>query len=169
MQILTISGSARSDSTNVKLLNALPKLMFQLNFHHYKQLYNLPLFTADADKSPFPAQVLEWRKTVQNADALIISTPEYLHNIPALLKNALEWLSSSGELLNKPVLPITFTPHAPRGKKAMQSLLNTLDALKARVVGQLDLYQTEVIFDEEDRIKNIEMVELLKLSIDSMK
>lgn len=168
MQILTISGSARSDSTNVKLLNALPKLMLQSNFHYYEHLHNLPLFTEDTDKAPFVDMVLEWRNAVQNTDAVIISTPEYLHNIPALLKNALEWLSSSGELLNKPVLPITFTPHAPRGEKAMQSLLNTLDALKARVVGQLDLYQTEVIFDEEGRINNIEMVELLKLSIEAL-
>jgi len=168
MQILTISGSARSGSSNIKLLNALPKLMLQHNFYYYKPLQNLPLFTADEDKAPFVDMVLEWRKAVQNTDALIISTPEYLHNIPALLKNALEWLSSSGEIFNKPILPITFTPHAPRGEKAMQSLLNTLDALKARVVGQLDLYQTEVIFDEDGLINNIEMIELLKISIESI-
>ena len=74
----------------------------------------------------------------------LLTAPEYLHNLPALVKNALEWLTTSGELQQKPVLPITFTPHPPRGERAMQSLLWSLQALKARVVAQLPLYQNEM-------------------------
>lgn len=165
MQILTISGSARVDSSNTKLLNAITSLCSQFRFHHYHLLPQLPLFLADDDKAPFPEAVLKWRKVVKDADAIIVATPEYLHNIPALLKNALEWLSSSGELFEKSVLPITFTPHQPRGQKAMQALLNVLNALKARVVGQLDLYQNEVAFDDEGNVINKETIDLLKLAL----
>jgi len=165
MQVLTISGSARVDSSNIKLLNAIALLSPQFHFHHYQKLYQLPLFLADDDKAPFAKTVLTWRNEVKQADALIIATPEYLHGIPALLKNALEWLSSSGELFEKPVLPITFTPHPPRGEKAMQALLNTLDALKARVVGQLDLYKNDVKFDKDGKLINNETIELLKISV----
>jgi len=169
MEILTISGSARIDSTNIKLLKAIALLSPQLRFQHYHQLHQLPLFIADADNAPFPESVLEWRKTVKGAGAVIIGTPEYLHNIPALLKNALEWLTSSGELFGKPVLAITFTPHKPRGEKAMLALLNTLNALKARVVGQLALYQNEVSFNEKGEIVNDQIVELLKLAMGQLR
>jgi len=123
---------------------------------------------ADDDKAPFAKTVFEWRKAVKDADAVVIATPEYIHNIPALLKNALEWLTSSGELFEKHVLAITFTPHKPRGEKAMQALLNTLIALKARVVGQLDLYQNEVGFNEDGKIVNDEIIELLSVAIDQL-
>lgn len=147
MNILTISGSSRVDSSNIRLLNALSSLAPMHQFNYYSGIHQLPLFQAELDHSPWPAIVLEWREQVNEADALIICTPEYIHNLPASIKNALEWVTSSGELRGKRVLPITFTPHEPRGEKAMQSLLWSLQALDAQVVGQLSLYQNEVIFD----------------------
>jgi len=165
MKILTISGSARIGSANINLLNAIALLRPQFHFQYYHQLHQLPLFLADEDKAPFDEFVLQWRKVVKDADAVIISTPEYIHNIPALLKNALEWLTSSGELFEKPVLAITFSPHKPRGEKAMEALLNTLAALKARVVGQLDLYQTEVTFNADGEIIDSEIIDLLRVAI----
>lgn len=165
MHILTISGSARSGSSNIALLNALPQIFPQHQLNNFNKISGLPLFVADADKAPWPKLVLEWRKEVKQVDALIIATPEYLHGMPALLKNALEWLSSSGELFKKPVLPITFTPNLPRGEKAMQALLNTLTALKASVVGQLDLYQNDVTFDNNGKLNNSETIELLKIAV----
>lgn len=84
---------------------------------------------------------MQWRAQVAASRCVIISTPEYLHNIPAVLKNGLEWLKSTGELHSKPVLPITFTPHPPRGEDAMMSLRKSLQALEARIAVELPLYQ----------------------------
>jgi chromate reductase, NAD(P)H dehydrogenase (quinone) len=162
MPILAISASARPDSANARLLDAMIAISPQQYIYRYTQLDKLPLFTAAADQHPWPEAVLHWRKSVAEADALIICTPEYLHNIPALLKNALEWLTTSGELYQKRVLPITFTPHPPRGEKAMQSLRWSLQALEARVVGELDLYQNELHFAEDGSVVEVEMVELLR-------
>lgn len=168
MKILSISGSSRSASSNVKLLDSLPKLYPKYQFQHKKDLHQLPLFRADDDHHPLPTSVLKWRNQVAKADAVIICTPEYIHNMPALLKNALEWLTSSGELAQKAVLAITFTPHPPRGKKAMQSLLWSLQALEARIVGQLDLYQNEISFDEQGIQAGADILELLTMSMDSL-
>ncbi|MEM1122357.1 MAG: NADPH-dependent FMN reductase, partial [Bacteroidota bacterium] len=156
------------DSANTRLLNALPALMPAMNFQRYESLATLPLFQAESDKHPWPDAVLRWRKAVANADALIISTPEYIHNIPALLKNALEWLTSSGELAQKRVLPITFTPHEPRGERAMQSLLWSLQALDARVVAQLPLFQNEVVFDENNKIQWNEIAEIVVAAVEEL-
>ncbi len=106
-----------------------------------------------------------WRKTLIASDAVIICTPEYIHNLPALIKNALEWVTSSGELAHKPVLALTFTPHPPRGEKAMQSLLWSLQALNARIVGQLDLYQTEIRFEGKAVVMEEDMLELVKEAV----
>jgi len=142
--ILTISGSTRAQSSNSQLLDAISIFFPESTLERYTGLSDLPLFQAELDHHPWPKEVLQWRASIAKADAIIISTPAYLFNLPAILKNGLEWLSTSGELLQKPVLAITLTPHPPRGKKAMQSLLWSLKALEARVVGQLPLYLSEM-------------------------
>ncbi len=167
-KVLTISGSQRAQSANVRLLQALPKLFPNIEFRYYDGLGQLPLFTADQDRHPWPEAVLQWRGAVEIVDAVIVSSPEYIYNLPALLKNALEWLASSGQLLYKPVLPITFCPHIPRGEKAMQSLLWSLKALEARIVAQLPLYQNETVFDEDQQLVNNESSELLRTAIEML-
>lgn len=168
LNILTLSGSARPNSSNRRLLDAIVAAFPDYTFHHYANLSKLPLFLPDQDQAPWPAPVLEWRKALQSANAVIITTPEYIHNLPALLKNALEWIASSGELVGKPVLPITFTPHTPRGERAMQSLSWSLKALDARIVAELPLYQNEMtkqgdqfIFPEEIKEMMAESLQLL--------
>lgn len=167
MKILLLSGSSRTDSSNIQLLEALPFLFPQQDFSIFK-IEELPLFTADADHHPWHTKVLEWRSAVATADGVLISTPEYIYNIPAALKNALEWLTTSGDLYHKPMVAMTFLPHALRGKKAMQSLLWSLQALDARVVVQLELYQNEVEFDKEGRLMEGESVEILRGAVEML-
>jgi len=161
MKILTISGSTRTDSANTRLLSALPTLFPQHTFQYYVQINQLPLFQAELDKYPWHTEVVDWRKAIADADAVIISIPEYIHNMPALIKNALEWVTSSGELAQKRTLAMTFTPHEPRGEKAMQSLLWSLQALDANVVVSLPLYQQEVEFDINGQLIENEAREML--------
>lgn len=166
MKILTISGSSRSDSSNSKLLDAFPQLFPDLSFERYKDLDKLPLFRAEDDQHPWPATVLDWRHQLMQSNALIICTPEYIHNMPALIKNALEWVTSSGELAKKRVWPLTFTPHQPRGEKAMQSLLWSLQALDAQIIGQLELYQNEITFDKNKVNMEADMLDMLKMGME---
>ena len=147
-EILTISGSSRAQSSNSQLLEILPLLFPEKSFSRYMELSEIPLFQTERDCHPWPIEVIQWRAAIAKADAIIIATPAYLFNLPAILKNALEWLTTSGELLQKPILAITLTPHPPRGEKAMQSLLWSLKALEARVVGQLPLYLSEMKMEE---------------------
>ena len=165
MKILTISGSTRKDSANIHLLKALPRLFPNHSFHYYDRLGHLPLFQAELDQHPWDQEVLAWRKAVQTADALIISTPVYIYNIPALLKNALEWVTKTGEFDQKRALALTFTPNPPRGEKAMQSLLWSLQALNANVMVQLPLYQNEMSFDADGNLIRNESSEMLKEAI----
>ncbi|WP_020536182.1 NADPH-dependent FMN reductase [Lewinella cohaerens] len=161
MNILTLSGSARPGSSNQLLLEAIAAAFPDYRFTHFAELSQLPLFLPALDHAPWPASVVEWRQALRSATAVIITTPEYIHNLPALLKNALEWIASSGELVGKPVLPITFTPHTPRGERAMQSLLWSLGALDARIVAELPLYQNEMEREGERLLLSADAEEMM--------
>lgn len=165
MNILTLCGSSSETSQNRRLLHSLTSICSDQNFIHGPSLTSLPLYSADDDHTGVPDSVLDFRKLVRESEAVIISTPEYLKNIPAVLKNSFEWLKSGGELQHKKVVAISFTPEAPRGEKAMTSLLNTLIALESRVVCSLPLYANQVQFDDKGQVTDTKSLELLKAAI----
>lgn len=168
MKILCVSGSVRSTSSNQRLLRAVDT-HFNLGARHYSTIKELPLFDPELDQAPWSTSVIEWRSAVREADALLISTPVYLFNIPAVLKNAMEWLTTSGELDGKRVLPITYTPNPPRGEKAMQSLLWSLTALNAQIVLQLPLYQIDLSINEENLLIGDESIEMLREAMEILR
>ena len=157
MKIVLISGSNRPDSQNIALLSALPSRFKKYKFQLF-DISELPLFMDKGGDMTYPEVVMKWRQSIEMADLVVICTPEYIHNIPATLKNALEWVTQSGELAFKRVLPITYTPSHPRGEKAMLSLLWSLQALDATIVGQLDLYQSD---DETENLLDGALSEVL--------
>jgi NAD(P)H-dependent FMN reductase len=154
MKILAISSSASKDSGNYYLLKAIAELVKgQHEIAVYQGLYDFELFSPQRLKNGVPENIQELKDQIKAADALFISTPEYTHNIPAVLKNLIDWCTASGEFSDKKVVAITFTPHEPRGEYAMQSLINSLKALEAKVEAQFPLYKTDV----EIHDKNIEL------------
>jgi NAD(P)H-dependent FMN reductase len=158
--LLLVSGSPHPASANSRLLLGIGKLAGD-GFLLADYLPDLPVFQPDRDRAPWPASVLRWRADVAKARAVVISTPAYLHNVPGVLKNALEWLTSSGEFAAKPTLVLTFTPAPPRGDRARTSLLWSLDALNARVVAEQALYQSEIKLSEEHDVSPGDMRDLL--------
>jgi len=131
-------------------------------------LDTLPLFTPERLAVGKPDSCLVLAKAVQDADVVIIATPEYAYNIPAALKNAFEWCVASGEFAQKRVVAITSTPHAPRGEKCMQSLLWTLQALDARVLVEVPIYGAAKGIDEELRVTDPEIKEALEAIIEML-
>lgn len=162
MHILILNGSTRDGSSNQKLLDYLPILAPEHTFEQCQYLQKLPLFYPDFAQNTRPKIVQDFQATVAAADAIWISTPAYLNNMPAVLKNALEWLTTSGELDGKRVLAMTYTPHPPRGEKVLQSLLWTLTALKAQTVVSIELYHTDIAFDEKGKLIKAEGLEMLE-------
>lgn len=160
--IIAISGSSRRQSSNQRLIRAIQKINPTIETF---DIHRLPLFSPNLDVHPWSKEVLQWRMHVGQSQALIITTPVYIYNVPAALKNALEWLTTSGELCGKKVLPITYTPHPPRGEKAMQSLLWSLQALDTSIVTQLPLYQSELIIDDDLNMNGEGSIEMLEAAL----
>jgi len=133
--VLAISGSLQSGSSN----SALVRVASELSDRHvsvdvFDALAQLPYFNPDLDVDPPPETVAQLRAAVGRADALLIATPEYAHEMPGVLKNALDWLVSSGELYGKPVAVLSAAPAAERGIYARKALEQTLGAQGSSVV-----------------------------------
>jgi chromate reductase, NAD(P)H dehydrogenase (quinone) len=137
VRLLAISGSLRSDSSNSSLIRAVASLTPEsVDVHIFSGLAELPFFNPDLDVGPGPTAVAHFREAIRKADALLISSPEYAHGVPGVLKNALDWLVGSGELIDKPVALINA---APRATHAYASLMETLTTMTARIVHEASI------------------------------
>ncbi|WP_374955063.1 NADPH-dependent FMN reductase [Paenibacillus sp. PCH8] len=133
--ILAISGSLRNQSSNTLLLQAMTKLApSNLDFQEYKKLNALPHFNPDLDLDEGPDSVQHLRSLLNSSDGVLICTPEYGNGIPGVLKNALDWIVSSGEWMNKPTVVIAASPSPLGGNQAYASLLLTLKMINANVI-----------------------------------
>jgi chromate reductase len=104
--LLTVSGSLRAGSSNATLLTAAALVApAHVTVARYDALAAIPAFNPDIEEGPGPAPnaVAEWRAAVAAADAVLFSSPEYAHGIPGVLKNALDWLVGSSEIVGKRV------------------------------------------------------------------
>jgi len=134
MNILAISGSLRASSTISTLLRATIALApAGMTFTIYDGLADLPHFAPDLTDTP-PAPVTDLREKLQEADGVLICTPEYAYSMPGALKNAFEWTVSSAEFMGKPVAAISASPYPTGGERAHASLLLTLTAVNAEIV-----------------------------------
>ena len=95
MRVLGKSGSLRRDSYNTALLRAAAeRLPGGVEFVDFDRLAEIPAYDGDLEESGVtPDAVAELREAMREADAVLVSTPEYNHSIPGGLKNALDWAS----------------------------------------------------------------------------
>src|SRR6185503_9840977 len=56
------------------------------------ELDGIPGFNEDEEQNP-PAKVVELKKLIREADAILFVTPEYNYSVPGVLKNAIDWAS----------------------------------------------------------------------------
>ena len=100
----------------------------------YDGLGELPHFNPDLDEegAAAPAPVAALRALLIDADAVLISSPEYAHGVPGVLKNMLDWLVSTGELVDKPVALLNASPVGCGYAQA--ALLETLRTMNWNVV-----------------------------------
>ncbi len=121
IRVLLISGSTRPGSTNTAALRALAALApTPVSALMYDGLSDLPAFNPDDDGSG-NAAVVELRRALGEADAVLFSTPEYAGTLPGSLKNLLDWTVGGADLYGKPVASVNVA-HPGRGDGAAATL-----------------------------------------------
>lgn len=155
IKILAISGSLRENSFSTKILkllnNSAPR---DTTFQITDKLSKLPHFNPDIDQDDAFAEVEEFRAELKTAESIIISTPEYAKGVPGVLKNALDWIVSSGEFIDKPTAVISASPLPTGGEEAMRSLLLTLGMINATIPegATLSIPQVSLKIDDSGEI-----------------
>ncbi|MGK5549894.1 NADPH-dependent FMN reductase, partial [Streptomyces sp. URMC 127] len=108
VRILVLVGSLRAGSHNRQIAEAAVKIApAGTDVQLYEGIAGIPFYNEDIDvEGSVPAAAAELREAVARADALLLVTPEYNGTMPAVLKNAVDWLSrpfGAGAVAGKPV------------------------------------------------------------------
>jgi chromate reductase len=132
LNILAVSGSLRAESKNRALLEAAQLLApagarITLDW----SLARLPHYNPDLDTldgESMPPEPRRWRDRAGETDGLLISSPEYAHGVPGVLKNALDWLVSSTTFPGKPVALLGASPVSVFAPEQLRETLTTMSA-----------------------------------------
>jgi chromate reductase len=92
IRILGIAGSVRRDSYNRAALRAALALVPEGATLEFFELDDIPIFNQDRERE-LPDSVLEFKRVIRAADAILFATPEYNYSIAGVLKNAIDWAS----------------------------------------------------------------------------
>ena len=169
MKVLGISGSLREGSHNRTLLRAAADLLPPgAELEILDTLGEIPPFNEDDEGSP-PAAVLALKQAVADADVVLISTPEYNHSIPGVLKNALDWLSrpmAQNPLRGKWALVIGASTGMFGAVWAQAETRKVLGALGARVLDE-ELPVAKAPDGLDDPLILARLAELLAMLVDN--
>ncbi|MCO4842504.1 MAG: NAD(P)H-dependent oxidoreductase [Yoonia sp.] len=121
-KLLGISGALRAASTNTQLVHNAARI-FNADSFVLADL-NLPLYDGDLEAEGIPASVQTLSDQIKEADAVIISTPEYNKSISGVLKNALDWVSRTegSPWADKPVAIMSSAAGRAGGERAQFAL-----------------------------------------------
>ena len=136
-KLLGISGSLRSGSFSTAILVALAEAVPATATFDYADIGELPHFNQDLYVEPLPPAVQRFREQIAAADGLVISSSEYNHGMPGVLKNSFDWASrphNGSPLRDKPFLVISSSPAFTGGVRAQYQIRETLVSSLARPV-----------------------------------
>ncbi|MBN9622749.1 MAG: NAD(P)H-dependent oxidoreductase [Actinobacteria bacterium] len=139
-RLLLISGSLRGGSTNSAVLRTAAALApAGIEAEIYDGMGRLPHFNPDDDPTDgigLDAEVAAMRAALGEADALLLSTPEYAGALPGSFKNLLDWTVGGGQTYGMPVAWINVSGAAAPsgGADAHDSLRKVLGYTGSRIV-----------------------------------
>lgn len=123
--ILGICGSLRAKSLNRMVLLALQSKLPELEI--WEGLREIPPFCPD-DEGQETSAVLDFRRQLREATAVVIASPEYAHGVTGILKNALDWTVGSGEFIQKPTVVINCSHSSTIAHLALRETLSVMEA-----------------------------------------
>ena len=169
MKLLFLSGSFHTKSRSIALLKEIKSLYpkFEVSI---PKLDKVPFYSDDLDKKR-PQMVSELFSLAENSDGIIICTPEYNHSIPAVLKNAIDWVSRpafNSVLKDKPVTIITQAQSPVGGARAQAHLKLVLDSTLSDIhmTHEMTIPGIDNVLNEQGKIVDEKTMMRLKRHID---
>ncbi|WP_417275065.1 NADPH-dependent FMN reductase [Celeribacter halophilus] len=164
LNLLGLSGALRAASTNTKLLHEAVRLFGPCDFTQAD--LRLPLYDGDLEAEGIPAEVMTLAEQIRDADAVVISTPEYNKMISGVLKNALDWVSRSGvkPWEGKPVAILSAAAGRAGGERAQYSLRWAMTPFNAHLLQAPEVLVADSsnAFDNQGRLSDPRTVDGLE-------
>jgi chromate reductase len=138
IRILGIVGSLRKDSYNHFAIKAARELVPDGAVLDLIELHGIPVFDQDNEMA-MPAAVLEFKRRILAADAILFATPEYNYSVSGVLKNAIDWASrpfGESAWTGKPAALMGASPGSLGTARAQYHLRQILVAFDMPVVSQ---------------------------------
>jgi NAD(P)H-dependent FMN reductase len=152
IRVVVLVGSLRADSLNRKLAEQLrDQAPAGVTLDIVDGLGEVPFYNEDLDgglDTPAPAVAL--RERVAGADRVLAVTPEYNGTRPAVLNNAIDWLSrpyGQGAIAGKPFGVLGTTPTPYGGKWSHADAARSAKVAGAVVVEDVTVSQAAVEVD----------------------
>jgi chromate reductase, NAD(P)H dehydrogenase (quinone) len=177
-KILIIPGSLRTGSHNVKLAAAAAYEFAQAGVDVTRiSLADFPLPIYDADlqaKSGIPKHAINLKRMMGSHHGILLVTPEYNASVPALVKNAIDWVSrvqdpheSRGQVFRERAFAIASASQSRLGgTRALAALRLILTACHANVIpNQLALSFADQAYDDMDRLRHPADIEALNVLV----
>ncbi|HCB04326.1 MAG TPA: NAD(P)H-dependent oxidoreductase [Nocardioides sp.] len=151
-RVAVLVGSLRADSVNRRLAELLrDQAPSGVTLDLVDGLGELPFYNEDLDHdTDVPRAAAALRERVAGADRVPAVTPEYNGTMPAVLNNAIDWLSrpyGQGALVGKPFGVVGATPTPYGGKWAHADAARSAGIAGAVVVEDVTVSQSAIDVD----------------------
>jgi chromate reductase len=136
-RVVAFAGSLRRGSFNRALIRAARDLAPQGMSIELIEIGGLPFYNADLEAEGDPAAVAAFKSSVEQADGVLIATPEYNDGIPAVLTNAIDWgsrLPVRAPLTDLPVAIMGASPSQVGTARGQMHLRQILGHIRSRVL-----------------------------------
>lgn len=142
-RVVVLLGSLRNDSYNRRIAERLQaEAPAGVTVEIATGLADLPFYNEEIDGEEVPPTAQALRTLVRGADRVLAVTPEYNGTMPAVLNNAIDWLSRPygvGALKGKPFAVVGATPTRFGGKWSHDDARRSATIAGADVVPDLVL------------------------------
>jgi chromate reductase len=170
--LLGISGSLRKGSHNSLLLAEAARLFGDAAYSEAD--INVPLYNGDDEEANgVPAAVDALAQQISDADAVLISTPEYNKGPSGALKNALDWVSRSSVKPwgGKPVAVMSAAAGRAGGERAQMVLRGFMVPFRPVILQgpEIHLAASYEAFDENGRLTGEMYIKELTALMDGLR
>jgi len=168
-RVVVLVGSLRADSLNRRIAEkVVERAPESVRIQIAEGLGEIPFYNEDLDGAAVPAPAQALRDLVSGADRVLAVTPEYNGTMPAVLNNAIDWLSrpyGAGAIKGKPFAVVGVTPTPYGGQWAHEHARHSATIAGAIVPEGIVFSQTsidvDVLGDEEVVSRLVAAVEAL--------
>lgn len=174
VKLIGVCGSQRPGSFNRMVLKIISNKLSPEDSLEILDWDSVPPFDVERLGEKTPQEVLNVAAILKDADAVIISSPEYNYSIPGMLKNLIDWMSKidSKPFNGKPIAIISATTGQLGGSRMQYDLRKILLCLNASVLSKPEVFISRVkdkINDDGGGCLDLETLNAVLLQVEALR